>query len=269
MTKEIKTVRLPNNVTLLYVEHGNGTGLPMLLLHGFAGSWRSFQELLPLLPETIHAFAPTQRGHGEASHPDTGYAPQDFASDMQAFLDALDLRAAVIVGHSMGASIALRFAADYPAQTLGLVSISARARMKDRPGLKELWETKISKLEDPADRNFIRSFVESTFDSSIRDDTRDALFQDSLKVPAKVWRQAFRTALQADLLRGIDNISVPTLLIWGAKDKSISRADQDAIAGRIAGSQRIVYPGIGHSPHIEAPNRLAGDLIDFIESNIH
>jgi pimeloyl-ACP methyl ester carboxylesterase len=75
--------------------------------------------------------------------------------------------------------------------------------------------------------------------------------------------------LQADLLRGIDNISVPTLLIWGAKDKSISRADQDAIAGRIAGSQRIVYPGIGHSPHIEAPNRLAGDLIDFIESNIH
>jgi non-heme chloroperoxidase len=268
MAIEIKTVQLSNSVTLPYIEQGKETGLPLLLLHGFAGSWRSFQDLLPYLPETIRAIAPTQRGHGDASHPDTGYTTRDFASDMQKFLDALDIRAAFVVGHSMGASVALRFAADYSKRTLGLVSISARARMQDRPGLEDLWETKISKLEDPVDRDFVRSFVESTFVSPIPDDSYDVLFQDSLKVPAKVWRGAFRAALQEDLLRGMHRISVPTLLAWGAQDVSISQADRDAIAGRIAGSQRIVYPGIGHSPHLEAPSRLAVDLVDFIEHNI-
>ncbi len=74
----------------------------MLLLHGVTDSWLSFERVLPYLPESINATALTQRGHGDADRPATGYRTRDYAADVAAFLDAVGLGAAVIVGDSMG-----------------------------------------------------------------------------------------------------------------------------------------------------------------------
>ena len=105
----IKTVQLPNQVKLPYVEQGNSLGFPLILLHGYADSWRSFERVLPHLPKSIRAFALTQRGHGDASRPTVGYRPHDFASDLVAFMDALHLDTAVIAGGSSGGFVARRF----------------------------------------------------------------------------------------------------------------------------------------------------------------
>jgi non-heme chloroperoxidase len=93
----------------------------VLLLHGVTDSWHSFELVLPHLPESIHAFALTQRGHGDADHPAAGYGPHKFASDVAAFMDTFEVGSAVIVGYSMSTSIAQRFALDYPERTRGLV----------------------------------------------------------------------------------------------------------------------------------------------------
>ena len=79
-----KFVELPGRITLPYVEQGDSSGVPLLLLHGFLESWRAFDLLLPYLPESIHVFAVTQRGHGNASRPAHGYRPRDFAADAAA-----------------------------------------------------------------------------------------------------------------------------------------------------------------------------------------
>lgn len=121
----LKSVELPNRVMLPYAEQGAAEGLPVVLLHGFADSWRSFDLVLPHLPRSIHAFALTQRGHGDASRPATGYGVRDFAADVALFQDAMHLPAAVIVGHSMGSAVALRYAIDRPEQTLAVVLVGA------------------------------------------------------------------------------------------------------------------------------------------------
>ena len=72
MAPTIKSVELSHRVTLPYVEQGDASGVPMLLLHGVTDSWRSFECMLPYLPASIHAFALTQRGHGDADHPAAG-----------------------------------------------------------------------------------------------------------------------------------------------------------------------------------------------------
>lgn len=131
MPYDVKRVELATGVSLPYVEQGDPSGIPVLLLHGFAGSWRSFLRVLPHLPPWMHVFAMTQRGHGEASHPIEGYGVQDLAADIAAFLEALQLPEAIIVGHSMGASVALRFGVDYSEQALGLVLVGTRANMRD------------------------------------------------------------------------------------------------------------------------------------------
>ena len=97
-------MELPTGVRLQYVEQGRADGIPVVLLHGVTDSWRSFERVLPHLPETMHAFAISQRGHGDSSRPEAGYGYADMSEDLYAFMDAMHLPAAVIVGHS-GANV--------------------------------------------------------------------------------------------------------------------------------------------------------------------
>jgi pimeloyl-ACP methyl ester carboxylesterase len=128
-----QTVDLPTGVTLPYVRQGDPSGIPVLLLHAVADSWRAFELVLPHLPEPINAIVPTQRGHGDASRPDSGYHPRDFAADLTAFMNALDVERAVIAGGSSGGFIARRFAIDQPERTLGLVFLGSPDRCATNP----------------------------------------------------------------------------------------------------------------------------------------
>jgi len=96
MTRDIKSARLPGGLKLPYVEQGDQSGVPVVFLHAFADSWRSFERLLPHLPPSIHAFAVTQRGHGDAGRPASGYGVREFTADVAAFMDAVALDAAVL-----------------------------------------------------------------------------------------------------------------------------------------------------------------------------
>ena len=88
-------VELSTGVTLRYGERGNPSGIPLLLLPGLGDTSHSFKPVLEHLPDSIRAFALTQRGHGDSTHPRDGYRFHDFAADLEAFMDALDLPAAV------------------------------------------------------------------------------------------------------------------------------------------------------------------------------
>src|SRR6185436_11002192 len=127
MTRDTKSVELPTGVSLSYVEQGDASGVPLLLLHGVTDSWRSFELVLPHLPNSIRAFALTQRGHGDSSRPAAGYRFKDFSSDVAAFMDAVGIDAAVVAGHSMGSVIAQRFAIDKPDRVRQLVLIDSFA----------------------------------------------------------------------------------------------------------------------------------------------
>src|SRR5574341_1788925 len=162
MTPIIRSVELPSGVRLQYVEQGDSRGVPVLFLHGVTDSWRSFERVLPYLPKSIHAFALTQRGHGDADRPATGYRTRDFAADVAAFMDALGLERAIIVGHSMGSTNAMRFAIDYPERTLGLVLVGSFATYRGNPAVLEFWETAVSRLTDSVDPGFAREFQQST-----------------------------------------------------------------------------------------------------------
>jgi non-heme chloroperoxidase len=155
---KIETIALRTGVTLPYVEQGDLAGLPVVFLHGVTDSWRSFEPVLPKLPPSIRAFALTQRGHGDAGRPASGYRCADLAADVAAFLDAQEIESAVILGHSMGSSVALRFALDFPSRTSGLVLLGAFASYRTNPAVIAFWEEAVSTLADPIDPAFAREF---------------------------------------------------------------------------------------------------------------
>lgn len=266
MEMEIRSVENRDGVTLQYVEHGLESGLPVLFLHGLSDSWHSFERVVPLLPESIRAFALTQRGHGDADRPDTGYDPQTMASDVADVMDALKLESAVIVGHSLASVVAQRFAILYPARTKGLVLVSSFASFPKNPVARELWESTISQMQDPVDPEFVREFQASTISRPVPDRFFETIVQESLKVPARVWRSTVEGYLSAGSSSELSKIEAPTLIIWGDQDGICSRQDQEVQAAAIPSSRLVVYEGLGHAPHWEDPERFKSYLEAFAEA---
>jgi len=258
----IKTATLGNGVTLEYVEQGDRSGLPVLFLHGVTDSWRSFERVLPRVPASMHAIAVSQRGHGGSSRPDSGYGFSDFSADLEMFLDALDIRAALIVGHSMGSYVAQRFAIDHPDRTLGLVLMGSFASMRGNPLVDDL-AASISKLSDPVDRSFIVEFQQSTLARPVSPSLLEVAVGESARVPLRIWKAMFEEFRDADFSKELANIKAPTLIAWGDRDAIVSRTDQDVLVKAIPDSRLVVYRGAGHGFHWEDPEQFTSDLVMF------
>jgi pimeloyl-ACP methyl ester carboxylesterase/tetratricopeptide (TPR) repeat protein len=261
----VKSISLPHGVTLQYAERGKPSGVPVLFLHGVTDSWRSFEPVLDRLPDTIRAFAITQRGHGGSSKPDHGYRYADMSQDVRGFMDALGLPAAVIVGHSMGGMVAQRFAADYPDRVAGLVLMGAFRTIGTSPDIREFWNATLATLADPVDPAMVREFQVSTLARPVPPEFLETVVSESLQVPARVWRDTFDGFLQTpDFTGELATLAAPTLIAWGERDTYARRPDQDALKTAIAGSRLITYSGAGHAFHWEDPDRFASDLVAFI-----
>ena len=264
MAIQSKTAVLASGIALDYVERGDPSGLPLLLLHGYTDSWRSFQPLLAALPQGLRAIALSQRGHGDSDKPRGRYDASVFAADLADFMDRLGIEAAVIAGHSMGSQVAQRFAIDHPQHTRALVLLGAFRTLKGNPAAVALWDEAVATLDDPVDPAFVQEFQQSTLAWPLPPAFFRTILAESMKVPAHVWRSALRGQLDEDVSQDLAEIPVPTLILWGDQDGICSRGEQEALAAAIPGARLLAYPGAGHGLHWEEPYRAAADIAAFV-----
>ncbi|MFW5972845.1 MAG: alpha/beta fold hydrolase [Bacteroidota bacterium] len=265
MTLEKKSIPLDTGVEIRYVEQGDASGTSVIFLHGVSDSWHSFEMVLPHLPPSIRAFALSQRGHGDSSRPESAYCADDFAADVAAFMDAVGIRAGVIVGHSMGSAVARRFAIAYTDRTLGLVIVSSFATPRNSPVVHELWGV-VSEMSDPVDPAFVSEFQESTLTRPVPRDFFETIVQESLKVPAHVWKGVIGNDVKEDYLANVEEIAAPTLIMWGDQDEHCPRTDQETLVDSIPNARLVVYPDAGHGLHWEYPERFASDIAGFVNA---
>ena len=262
-----RRVRMASGLTLDVAEQGSrvdtGRRPPVVLLPGIADSWRTCEPILARLPPRTWAFAVSQRGHGDSDSPPTGYAPADYAADAVALLDALGVERAVLVGHSSSTLTARLVAAEHPERIAGLVLVGAPLTLTGHPGAQEMARS-MDHLEDPVPEEFVRQFTAPTVGTPLPASYVAMALAENRKVPARVWRESFRAMLEHDGARDLDRIHAPTLLVWGDADRIIGRADKDALLAALPSAVLRVYPGLGHSPHLEDPDRFAADLVEFV-----
>ncbi|MEV6106090.1 alpha/beta hydrolase [Streptomyces sp. NPDC051940] len=254
---------LPGGLTLPYAETGQPGGTPVVLVHGYADSWWTFEPVLRHLPASVHAYAPTQRGHGDADKPQGGYLPEDFADDLAAFLDAAGIERAVLVGGSSGGIAARILAGRAPHRVAGLVLLGVPAALAGKPGVLEIWD-RVNKLDDPVDPAFAEEFNRGLTAEPVPPGFLRTVTEESLKAPARVWRETMRGLLDTDLRATLYGILVPTLVIWGDRDRIVPRSDQQTIVDAIFGAELLVYEGVGHVPYWERPEWVARDLTEFV-----
>ena len=257
----LRTADLPTGATLQYAERGDPAGIPVLLLHGYSDSWRSFEPLLPYLPPAWRLIIPSQRGHGDSSRPASGYRMQDFAADAVALLDALGIERTAIVGHSMGTLIGQCLGADPSRQSritrLVLISPAANGPLRE---LNKL----VAALTDPLDRGFVEEFQRSTVTRPISDAFIDLAVSESMKMPVTAWHAMSQGMVDLDTAGNYARIGVPTLILSGTRDEMFSDEDRSEMSRKIPDAQLTIYQQAGHALHWEEPGRVARDLEGFI-----
>jgi non-heme chloroperoxidase len=247
---------------LPYVEKGDVTGVPVVMLHGVTDSWRSFEHVLPHLPDDIRAIAVTQRGHADAPQPESGYLVEDFAGDVVDLLDELEIERAIVLGHSMGSWVTQRVAIDHPERVLGVVLAgSFTGRPGDDPEMQALAD-EMGSLSEVTDK-VARDFQESTVASPLPAGEMDAFVLESMKMPASAWNQTFTGFLEIDNTDGLAQLAPPALLVWGELDAFIPRSTQDELLETLPDARLVVYEGVGHALHWERPERFAADVVAF------
>jgi non-heme chloroperoxidase len=263
---EIPVSRFPlsSGMCLEYATTGEPSPAAVVFIHGWPDSWRSFEPVLTELSPTRHAVAVSLRGFGGSDAPAQGYAPGDFASDVIELVEGLGITSAVFVGHSMGSVVAQRVALTRPDLVSGLVMVDGFARLEDALA-DEVWSV-VSELTDPLDDAFVREFQASTLAAPVAPALFEQMITESLRAPARVWRDAFDGIRGADLRGEVARIGAPTLLIWGTGDVLIPRSMQELLLSELPEASLAVYEGAGHSPNWEQPQRVAADIEAFLDA---
>ena len=263
------TAHLTTDLRLHYAERGDQTGEAIVFLHGYSDSWYSFSQVLPLLSPQYHAFALDQRGHGDSERPECCYTLDDFAADIDAFMDAVGIDEATLVGHSGGTFVAARVALSYPRRVTRLVLMGSAIIGANNEAVLELAEA-VRTLEDPVPPEFVREFQSSTIYHPVPEAFLETVVSESLKLPARVWRDYMEELiLTPDHEAQLGELNVPTLVVAGEQDAFFPREEQERLAAAIPNAVLKVYPETGHSLHWERPEQVVRDLEAFMKAGLY
>jgi pimeloyl-ACP methyl ester carboxylesterase len=263
-----RIVSLPDGESLAYVPMGDPAGQPVVLIHGYTDSARDWVPLVPYLSPQLRLILVDIRGHGRSGKPECCYTRFDFAYDIKLLLDALAVRRADIVGHSLGSYIAQTFAESWPERTRRVVLISSSGG--PRPGSPPLatgydFASQIRALHEPIDPDspFMREWWSSPTPVDpefLRRERRDAA-----AIPLRVWLAVLDQGLgTSDLQQTLPRLTEPTLLIWGGKDPIQAEEVRQTLRAALPRAEVRIFPALGHNPFWEDPRGCAAAINEFL-----
>ena len=185
MDSEVRDLRLTTGITVPCLVRGSAHAPPLLLLHAWGESRRSFDRLVPLLTD-FRVYAPDLRGQGEADKPADGYSLAEQAGDAAAILDALHVPKAFVLGSSSGGYVAQQLAVGYPGRVAALVLVGSPLSLRARPAFAD----EVDRLTDPVDEDWVRNSLSwfPLLHAVPRGFIEDRV-QDGVRMPAHAWKR--------------------------------------------------------------------------------
>jgi pimeloyl-ACP methyl ester carboxylesterase len=265
------TVALPDGETLAYVSMGNPAGPPVVLIHGYTDSARDWVPLVPYLSPQFRLILVDIRGHGRSSKPECCYTRYDFAYDIKLLLDALAVRRADIVGHSLGSYIAQTFAEEWPERTRRVVLISSSGCARPgSPPQKPAYDfaAQIRRLHEPIDPDSPFMIEWWSSPTPVDADFLRRQRRDAAAIPLRVWLAVLEQGglENCDLQQTLPKLTAPTLLIWGAKDPIQTEELRETLREALPRAEVTIFPALGHNPFWEDPRACAAAINAFLEA---
>ncbi len=266
--------RIPVNGISLNVEE-MGNGAPLLLLHGFTGSSRSWDQHLRAFAAVRRTIAVDFIGHGRSDAPEDWrrYSMERCVEDLQALLDRLAVADFDLLGYSMGGRVALQLAAAVPDRIRRLIVESGSPGLADAPE-RELRIRADDALAEGIDGDGLTAFVNLW--------ERVPLFASQARLPAEVRARVRAQRLESDprglanSLRGtgtgrqtslwgrLPSLWMPVLLLAGELDEKYCDLAQQMAALLPNATVRIIHEA-GHTTHLEQPAAFQETVLTFLE----
>ena len=258
-----RDVRLPSGIELAYVEIGNPHGAPLLLLHGYTDSSRSWSLVAPYLAD-YRLIIPDQRGHGGADAPACCYSLSAYADDARQLMDVLKIERAAIAGHSLGSMVAMTMAAEYPERVSSIVLVGSTSLVPLKRG-DWLYENTTA-LRAPYDRNsqFMREWHPGNQPTPVDPTFAAAVMEEMLAIPPHVWRGVMRELVGVPVGRHSADIRTPVLILSGGKDPLFPAEHHAALLKSFPTAEAHVFPELGHNPNWERPAEVGAHIARFL-----
>ncbi|MDP8221799.1 MAG: alpha/beta fold hydrolase [Candidatus Lernaella stagnicola] len=253
-----------------------GDGYPLVLLHGILDSHRAWRRVAPQLARHFRVLMPDLPGHGYSGRPDAPYTLTWYADVIAAWMEAVGVEKAHICGHSYGGGVAQWMVLEQRERIDRLALVSAGGlgrgvapgmRFATFPMLGPLLTPSVMRLAlptflrlTPALFGYMEPEEQERYIAMRRIPGSDMAFRRTVGEVINFFGQYMQTIQRVDEVEEMP----PVAIFWGAKDPVIPvRHGKDATA-QSEGITLTVYKGCGHSCHLDAPERFATDLTDFL-----
>ncbi len=259
-----------------------GEGEVVLLVHGMAGSSRTWRAVMPPLAQNYRVLSPDLLGHGESAKPMGDYSLGAYASGLRDLMAALGIGRATVVGQSLGGGVAMQLAYQHPELVERLVLVGSGGL-----GREVSWMLRLLTLPGA---EYVMPLLFPPFARGAGDAVSGFVSRHGWRAPniSEMWdafasltdvdnRQAFVRTLRAVIDVGGQSVSaedrlyltaaMPTLIVWGDEDPIIPVDHAYSAHEAMPGSRLEIFEGAGHFPHVEHPERFVEVLSDFLATS--
>jgi len=239
-----------------------GKGDPFLILHGWGGSsdsWIKTQKILA--KKGYKVISLDWPGFGKSITPPKPWGVKDYSNFLLNFIKELKLKKVILLGHSFGGRIAIKFASKRPDKLKRLI-LCCSAGIKTKPGFKTKVIFKVARIGNAvfSPKILVR----------LKDRARNLFYvflrrKDYVKADGTM-KETIKKVLAEDLYPNLSRIKTRTLIVWGERDKMVPVKTAYIFKEKIPKAQLHILSKIGHSPHLENPKRLSEIIITFLKS---
>ena len=243
---------------MVHIDDGGVDGVPVILLHSFAGDTSHWTAQLDHLRKSRRAVAFDLRGHGQSA-PSTqnDYSIDSLAGDLGAVVDKLNLPRFVLVGHSIGGAVALAYAGKNPDRVAGLVLVGTPGKVspeQSQPIMKSL-ESDYDKAMEAYWQRLL---------ANARPEVLQRVTDGKQKMPQDRSLKLTKATFDYDPTPALGNYRGPKLFVTSSFDNQ-----PNSLHNLAPGSQRKVMDGTSHWPHMDKPdefNRILDEFLSAIDS---
>jgi pimeloyl-ACP methyl ester carboxylesterase len=249
---------------------------PIVLIHGTSASLHTWDGWVDALKETRRVIRFDLPGFGlTGPEPQNNYTIEHYADVVVAVLDALDVKKSVLAGNSLGGYVSWATTVMYPQRVSKLILVDSSGYLstpESVPIAFKLSQSPIASvlLKNVLPKSLVARSVKNVYGNPdlVSDELVDRYYDLSLRAGNRdALKERFKQMPPGILVDKIQTINIPTLIIWGAKDRLIPPKFGIKFNQDIANSQLIVFDELGHVPHEEDPESTVSSVKRFLGAN--
>jgi pimeloyl-ACP methyl ester carboxylesterase len=273
-----RDIKIGNINTRYWAEGDNGSNV--ILIHGLGASVDIWMHNILAIAERHRVYAPDLVGFGRSDKPDVKYSPSYMAAFINDFMKALNIENACFMGLSLGGGVALQYQFQFPGNVQRLVLVDSAGLGREMPLAMRLATVPVmgELMLSPSRAGMAFVLKQLVYDPAvITNDLIDLYFelnfsQGAAKTVLSVLRacatiRGGRADVLDPIIKNLDNIKIPTLIIWGREDRLFPVGHACFAREKIPDSYLYILDQCGHMPNFERPEEFNSVVLNFLDGH--